>query len=489
MATQRRHLLWLTAAAALAALGTLVGPSAAWAHGLLVSKRDLPIPEWLFGWGASVVLIVSFLGLSLAWRTPRFDADRWSGFSPRFSRAIINPVTGFIAGAIAVALLVLVIWSGLRGTDAPDRNFSVTFVFVTFWLGFAVVSVLFGDVFRAFNPWRAIAKSVAFVFTKVAGQSAPAPFRYPERLGLWPAAVGILAFGWLELVYGTPGFQAVGLTPKTVGIAALAYTAYTLVAMSLFGIERWLDRGESFSVLYGMFARLSIFEVRDGQIGRRAFLSGAPSWGTVPGSAAMVLFLIGVTAYDGASEGLWATPAANTLDALTNAGVGPVAALRLSGSLYLAISVAAVYAIYWAGVYGMHTVKTTLSTAELGRAFAHSFIPIALAYLVAHYFTLVVFAGQAQFGYLLSDPLGNGSDLFGTAANGINYAAVGASTVWYVQVGALVFGHVLALVLGHDRALKLYGDPKLATRSQYWMLSLMVAFTSLGLFLLSQSNS
>ena len=489
MSTLRRRRVWLTAAVALAALWALLGPSAALAHGLLVSKRDLPIPEWLFGWGASVVLIVSFFGLSVGWHTPRFEADSWSGFSQRLSRAIINPVTGFIAGALAVALLALVIWSGLRGTEAPDRNFSVTFVFVTFWLGFAVASVLFGDVFRAFNPWRAIAKSVSSVFTRVAGQSAPAPFSYPERLGRWPAAFGILAFGWLELVYGTPGFQAVGLTPRTVGIAALAYSAYTLMAMSLFGIERWLDRGESFSVLYGMFARLSIFEVRDGQLGRRAFLSGAPSWGSVPGSAAMILFLIGVTAYDGASEGLWATPASNTLDALTDAGVGPVAALRLSGSLYLAISVAAVYAIYWAGIYGMHTVKTTLSTAELGRAFAHSFIPIALAYLVAHYFTLVVFAEQAQFGYLLSDPLGDGSDLFGTAGNGINYSAVGAAAVWYVQVGALVFGHVLALVLGHDRALKLYGDPKLATRSQYWMLSLMVAFTSLGLFLLSQSNS
>ena len=126
---------------------------------------------------------------------------------------------------------------------------------------------------------------------------------------------------------------------------------------------------------------------------------------------------------------------------------------------------------------------------SLGRAFAHSFIPIAVAYLAAHYFSLVLFQEQAQFTYLLSDPLGDGSDLFGTAAGGIDYALISATAVWYVQVAALVIGHVTALVLAHDRALAVYGDARSASRSQYWMLALMVGFTTLGLFLLSQANA
>ena len=150
---------------------------------------------------------------------------------------MINPVTEVLAGAIGVGLLCVVVWSGLKGTEAPDRNFSVTFVFVTVWLGFAFASVLLGDVFRAFNPWRAIARVVGGAFKLVAGQSAPAPLRYPERLGRWPAALGVIGFGWLELVYGQGGFQTVGLTPHTVAVATLVYTAYTFVAMVLFGAE------------------------------------------------------------------------------------------------------------------------------------------------------------------------------------------------------------------------------------------------------------
>ena len=136
----------------------------------------------------------------------------------------------------------------------------------------------------------------------------------------------------------------------------------------------------------------------------------------------------------------------------------------------------------------MTSVRGSPAFGELGRLFAHTLIPIALAYLVAHYFSYFVFGEQAQFTYLLSDPLGNGSDYFGTATGAINYAALSASAIWYVQVGALVCGHVTGLALAHDRAISFYADPRQASRSQRWMLVVMVSFTCLGLFLLSQSN-
>ena len=101
----------------------------------------------------------------------------------------------------------------------------------------------------------------------------------------------------------------------------------------------------------------------------------------------------------------------------------------------------------------MHTVRGSPPVRELARSFAHTLIPIALAYLVAHYFSAFLYQEQAQFTYILSDPLGHGSDLFGTAGGGINYGIVSSNTVWYVQVAALVIGHVTALTLAHDRAL------------------------------------
>jgi hypothetical protein len=458
----------------------------------LIGRQDLPIPEWLFAWGASLVLVVSFVALSLAWHTTRFEEDRWRPLSRGLSAALVNPFTEALAGVAGVFLLGLVVWSGLSGTEAPDRNFSLTFVFVTFWLGMVVFSVAFGDVFRAFNPWRAIARAAGGLFRLVAGQSAPPPLAYPERLGRWPAVGALFGFVWLELVWGAGGFQTVGLTPQTVAVATLVYSAYTFVAMALFGTERWLERGEAFSVYFGMFASLSAVEAREGKLGVRRMLGGATRWAVVPGSVALVLLTIGATTFDGASEGALASPIETVFGWFEDVGFSPLTSFRITNSVFLLLSIGFVAALFWTGIYGMHTVRERgregLATARLGSLFAHAFIPIGLAYLVAHYFSLVVFQEQAQLTFLLSDPLGDGADIFGTAAQGIDYGALSANAIWYTQVGALVAGHVVALVLGHDRALEIYGDTRVAARSQYWMLALMVGFTSLGLYLLSQAN-
>jgi len=140
------------------------------------------------------------------------------------------------------------------------------------------------------------------------------------------------------------------------------------------------------------------------------------------------------------------------------------------------------------GIQGMKTVGRGHDPHELLGRFAHTLIPIAFAYALAHYFSLLVDQGQA-ISYLVSDPLGNGSNIFGTAHTQINVGFVSSVTIWYVQVGVLIAGHVSGLVLAHDRALAIYSDVKEAARSQYWMLVVMVGFTSLGLWLLSAVNT
>ena len=153
----------------------------------------------------------------------------------------------------------------------------------------------------------------------------------------------------------------------------------------------------------------------------------------------------------------------------------------------LMCGIAVVSGLYMIGVAGIRTIDRTRSATDLARAFAHTLVPIAFAYVFAHYCTLLVFQGQA-IGYLASDPLGDGSNLLGTASSTIDYGVLTANATWYLQIGALVIGHVAGLVLAHDRALVVYERVGDATRSQYWMLAIMVCFTSLGLWLLSVAN-
>jgi len=454
----------------------------------LVARKDLPIPAWLFAWGASIVLIVSFFALSSAWRTPKFEQERWRPLGAGFSRALLSLPVQVLCGAVGVFLLGFSIYAGLHGTEAPDRNFALTFIFVTTWLGFPLFSVILGDVFRPFNPWRAIGRAIGGAFSAIAGQR-PAHLRYPEKLGRWPAAIGLLAVVWLEVVYGGSGGVSVGLSPDAMGMAALFYSLYTLAMMALFGVEEWCRTGEVFSVYFGMFSQLGSFGVKDGRLGRRLPLSASAHWATVPGSAALVIASIASTSFDGAQEGAFKNGIQQVFEWLADAGFSLITSLRLTDTIFMVLCFAGVGLVYLIGVRGMSTVRGAPSLKKLRVGFAHTLIPIAFAYLVAHYFSLFVFQEQAQFTYLLSDPLGTAhTDLFGTASGGIDFRLLSATTIWYVQVGALVVGHVLGLTLAHDRALVYWPNYRDASRSQYWMLAVMVAFTCFGLYLLSVSN-
>jgi hypothetical protein len=466
-----------------APITALLFPDPASAHAL-VGRKDLPVPAWLFAWGASLVLIISFALLSVAWTTARLQSEEWRPLPVGLSSAILNPLTEVVCGLIGVGLWVLVLYAGFRGIEDPTQNFADVFTFYTFWLGLVLASVLLGDVFRAFNPWRAIGRLVAGGFRLVAGQSTPAPLRYPDRLGRWPAVAGVLLFIWIELIAG----GGASPTPHKIAVATAIYSVITFLCMVLFGVEEWIARGEAFNGYFGMFSQLGPFEARNGRLGRRKFLTGVPQWAAVPGAAALVLASIAVTSFDGAQEGVFSGTISWTLDRVGDLAFSPPDSFRVANGIWLLITFAGISGLYWLGVKGMHTVRGSPRTLELGRSFAHTLIPIALAYLVAHYFSAFLYQEQAQFTYILSDPLGHGSNLFGTAGGGINYGIVGSNTVWYVQVAALVIGHVVALTLAHDRALGVYDDVERASRSQYFMLAVMVGFTCFGLFLLSQAN-
>ena len=468
----------LTGVAAATAL-----PDPASAHAL-EGRTDLPIPVWMFAWGASLVLIVSFALFAVLWQEPRLQRERWRPLPLAWTRIFCGLPARIISGAFGLLCLFLVIYSGLAGVQDAAINFSVTFVFVSFWIGMPIVSAIFGNVFSYLSPWRAVADLVGLLATRL---RIPSPeLEYPRRLGRWPAVAVVIAFGWLELIGGA-GISL--LSPKTIAILTIAYSAWTFLGMYLFGVRVWHERGEGFAVYFEMFSRLSSFSLENGRLGLRRFLSGAASWVTPPGSVALVLVAIGITTFDGAQEGALQGVIGSTTSALIDSGLIGITSFRVSGTIWMAIVLIGVSMLFTLGIRGMHTVEGSPPVRELMRSFSHTLIPIALAYLVAHYFSFLIFQEQAQFTYLLSDPLGEGSNLFGGADAGIDYGLVGNSTVWYVQVASLLAGHIAGLALAHDRAMATYGNPRMAFRSQYWLLAVMVGFTCLGLYLLSYGNA
>jgi hypothetical protein len=470
---RRRRVAAVAAACALiAAAGR---PAAAWAHGL-VGRADLPVPGWLFGWAAAVVLVVSFVALATLWPTPRLQ-------QPHERRLIALPgwVVG-LCGALGVALFGLVVYAGFAGTKEATLNLAPNVVYVHFWVGVVVASVLLGDIFAAFNPWRAVGRAAGWAIHRVARVGSVPRRPYPPSWGRWPAALGILAFAWLELVYVHKA------DPPTLATLALVYFVVQLLAMAVFGVEQWCRRGDAFGVYFNLYSRLAPLVRREGALWGRVPLSGAPPYPVGPGTVALLVVAIGSTTFDGFSNGpVWASINRHLQSIFADLGAGLNGRVELAGTVGLLGCVLVVGGFYRLGIRGMRTAGEGHGASELARRFVHTLIPIAFAYALAHYFSLLLFQGQSA-RYLISDPLGNGSDLFGTASAHIDYGVISANAIWYVQVGALVCGHVAGLVLAHDRAVAMYRSASAAARSQYWMLVVMVGFTSLGLWLLSAVN-
>ena len=444
-------------ALALAALLTVAFPGTAFAHGI-GGRLDLPVPVTYFVVGAGVVLVISFIALAVLWPQPRLqDGPRHEPARVRVPRGWALPALGLIGlllviGQLIPPLLGREIVSG-RPTMAP------VLVWVVFWLVVPFAGALIGDWYTDVNPWRTLARGLRTGRGERLGLL--------ERFGIWPATVVLIAFTWLELVHPGSG------SPVVLAVAALAYTLLLIALMAYAGRETGLAVFDVFTAYNRLVSSISPLGRRpDGRLVWRGWLRALtvlPEWKGLP---LFVVTAIGTVTYDGAS----ATQAFRGV-------VGDFGDTMLGKTLLLIGCVAGIATAYWLASWSAaRMVGGAVRASQVAMRFAHSLVPIALAYAVAHYLTLIIFEGQ-QLIAAASDPFALGWDLFGTADRKVDFFLTASEPVWYAQVAVIVTGHVLGVVLAHDRALGDFGPE--AVRSQYAMLLLMVALTTLGLLILA----
>jgi hypothetical protein len=449
------------------------------AHGI-GGVRDLPLPNSFFFAGASIVLVVSFVALGVLWTTPQLErrsAGRLLGRA--LDRVFLSRVLRIALQTASAALLVVATWAALWGTTVPSENFTPTFVYVIFWLGIPLLSVLFGNVWSVLSPWRAIADFTVWLL-ELGGREARPLFTYPARLGRYPAAVALFFFLALELAHPRPS------DPRVLGVGIALYTYWALAGMAVYGRDAWTKGGEGFAVAFGLLARIAPLTSREGRIAVRWPFTGLGGADPVPGTLAIVAVLLGSTSFDGFSRTtIWQDRMSDVRERLVDASTWRIdltlSLVNVAGLAAFVLFVAFAYlAVVWVAAR-----LVCRPPAVLLPEFLLSLVPIAFAYMLAHYFSLFLIQGQYLIP-LASDPLGRGWNVFGTAGFDPNLTIVTPNTVWYVQWLGLVVGHVAGLAVAHDRAVALFPRREDALRSQIPMLVLMVLFTVGGLWLLNQ---
>jgi hypothetical protein len=444
------------------------------AHGI-GGIRDLPVPRYVFFYGAAGVLAISFAALAFLWRRPVLE-ERAAGrpLPQGLQRLLLSPVLHTALGALSFALLVF-LWLGtLVGKDNSGVNFTPTFIYVYFWIALPLFTAALGNFWSLLSPWKAAAEGVG----RLARREAP-PFEYPERLGRWPATVLLLSFVTLELTYPNPS------DPHVLALAIGIYSVLTWTGAAMFGNEVWWGNGDGFSVYFMLLGRISPFARReeDGRLVVRTPFSGLSISDPTPGMIAFVAVMLGSTFFDGFSRtSIWQNRYYNVqVDLLDRPGLADLVGQLMSvGGLLAAVAFIAL--AFRLAVRGTESIA---ERGNLAQEFVDSLIPITLVYVIAHYFSLLLYQGEVGVK-LLSDPWGKGWDLFGTHDFQPNFTFLTPHTIWYVQVAALVTGHIAGLAIAHDRAVGLFRTARMALWTQYPMLVLMVLYTVGGLWVLSQ---
>lgn len=431
------------------------------AHGI-GGRVDLPVPSWLAVYAGAVVVAVSFVVAIVFWTKPRFagTATGWplpEAISKLLQcRALMGGLQ--LIGALALAAFLVAAWGGPN--DGGLGNPAPTWFYVWFWVGIVPASFFLGRVWSRMNPLR-LCSAALRILTR--GRTAT----LPRWVGYWPAALSLLAFVWVELVYDESA------QPRTVALFVTMYAVVNVAAGVVFG-SAWFEQGDGFEVYAQMVSHASPWGRRaDGRVICRNPLRSLATAPTFPDLTPVVLLILGSTAFDGLSRTTWWS------DRVAGTGRAEYLWLGTEGLVGAIAVVAATYslAVWWTG-------RFMPEGFEARARFAHTIVPIAIGYTVAHYFSFALFQGQE--GYLLAnDPLVRGWNLLGLQNSSVNYFLMSAGAIAFVQVGAIVVGHVVAVLSAHDEAIA--SLPKRdSRRGQYPMIAVMILYTSVGILLVSR---
>lgn len=435
-------------------------PSAAFACALPPSViLTLPTGWYMTGAALTVALTALFGAAAPSLPTPsaRVLLDR--------RRLLPDGLTSYLSCLVFLGL-VFVGWYGARD---PMHNLMTLVFWTGVWIALPLGSMVFGNLWRAINPWTAPVRILRHLFNRTGGIGL-------SRLGHLPAVAGYAGFVW---------FQTVSLSPDDPAILAslsLSYWALILFLGTLEG-EDWLERGEFLTVLMGYLSRVApLWHETDG--GRTRLMAGWPGAQVLrmepltASATAFVTLALAALTFDGVMETFW------WMGLIGENPLEPTGRSAVMGVNTLGLIVA--WAMTAATILGAIRLGSTLGTPMKTGPVMLSFLAIAAGYHAAHYLVTLLTAGQYTLA-ALNDPLFRGDSLLGLSEFFVSFGFLTDPAtmplIYGAQFAAILLAHLLAVYL----SLKLAGD--VPARAHLPMTALMVGYTTLGLWLLSTARS
>ena len=406
--------------------------SASLNHGV-VNVGDLPIPFDIVLNSSALVVLITFVYLKVSWKE--------SIITPR--QEVFNDKQNFIGKLFGIIILFLLIAPGIFGNESSKTSVAPLILWVFLWIGVPVLGLLFGDIYSKFNPLN--------LFSLKSDK--------PESV--YFACILFIGLTWFELVWRRPG--------NPLNIAVVLITLFVCVNLLRYFLKKSLIEVDPLLLLHYLYSKLKLFNSKPYF---RSLLDNIGNLAKLRGIEYFVLLMIGTVTYDGLRETtFWYNQFGSRTDDM-----------GFSTMMFLIMNLGTILFYRFACFFAIKVSGSDLELNHVSNLFGHTMLPIAFAYHVTHYLTLLLFESQTFF-YRFNDPIGIGMNILNVQEPTINYF-VEPLVIWGIQVAVTLLGHMLSVVLAHDLAVKLFGHQQ-SDKTQYIFLFITVALTLQALFVLS----
>ena len=406
--------------------------SASLNHGV-VNVGDLPIPFDIVLNSSALVVLITFVYLKVSWKE--------SIITPR--QEVFNDKQNFIGKLFGIIILFLLVAPGIFGNESSKTSIAPLILWVFLWIGVPVLGLLFGDIYSKFNPLN--------LFSLKSDK--------PESV--YFACILFIGLTWFELVWRRPG--------NPLNIAVVLITLFVCVNLLRYFLKKSLIEVDPLLLLHYLYSKLKLFNSKPYF---RSLLDNIGNLAKLKGIEYFVLLMIGTVTYDGLRETtFWYNQFGSRTDDM-----------GFSTMMFLIMNLGTILFYRFACFFAIKVSGSDLELNHVSNLFGHTMLPIAFAYHVTHYLTLLLFESQTFF-YRFNDPIGIGMNILNVQEPTINYF-VEPLVIWGIQVAVTLLGHMLSVVLAHDLAVKLFGHQQ-SDKTQYIFLFITVALTLQALFVLS----
>ena len=401
-------------------------------HGI-INVGDLPIPFDLVLNAAVLVVVLTFVFLKVSWKESILTSKE-TLFSTKQS------TSGKLFGFLILALLTV---PGLINNEAATVSITPLILWVFLWIGVPVLGLLFGDLYAKFNPLSILVN------------------REGEANNVYPAAFLFICLTWFELVWSKPG------NPRHIGIVFLVLLVVVSVVQRFY--NKTLIEIDPLLLLHHLYSKMRITNSKPVF---RTLLNNISNLAQLKGMEYFILLMIGTVTYDGLRETTFWFELFGSQTYETS----------FSTVAFLLMNLLIIVFYRFACYFAIRVSGEDLNLNEISLKFGHTMLPIAFAYHVTHYLSLLLFEFQTVV-YRLNDPFGFGWNLFNVQEPEVNYF-LEPIALWTIMVIVTLAGHMLSVVLAHDLSVKLFGHQK-SDKTQYVFLFITVALTLQALFVLS----